>query len=115
MNRLFVDLYLDEDVDVLIGELVQARGFSVLTTRDAGNLHVEDEEQLRFASQRGLTILTHNRVHFERLAEQYVVDGASHAGIIIARRRNPYEICRRLLVLLNAVTADEICNQIRYI
>jgi len=48
MNRLFVDLYLDEDVDVLIGDLVQARGFSVLTTRDAGNLHVEDEEQLRF-------------------------------------------------------------------
>jgi hypothetical protein len=27
MNRLFVELYLDEDVDVLVADLVSARGF----------------------------------------------------------------------------------------
>jgi hypothetical protein len=48
--RLFIELYLDEDVDVLIADLLRARGFSVLTTRDAGRLHATDEEQLAFAA-----------------------------------------------------------------
>ncbi len=29
MNQLFIELYLDEDVDVLIADLVRARGFKV--------------------------------------------------------------------------------------
>lgn len=33
MSRLFIDLYLDEDVDVLVAELVQARGFEVLAQK----------------------------------------------------------------------------------
>jgi len=36
-------------------------------------------------------------------------------GIIIAVRRPPYEIVRRLSLILNQVTADEIQNQLRYI
>ena len=38
MNRLFIELYLDEDVDVLVADLLRARGFVATTTRDAGNL-----------------------------------------------------------------------------
>jgi hypothetical protein len=34
MSRLFIELYLDEDVDVLIADLVRARGFRVTTTRE---------------------------------------------------------------------------------
>ena len=46
MTRAFIELYLDEDVDVLVAELVRARGFSVTTTRDAGQLGNTDAEQL---------------------------------------------------------------------
>jgi hypothetical protein len=35
--------------------------------------------------------------------------------IIIAVRRSPYEIVRRLLAILNHVPADEMKNQLRYI
>ena len=52
MSHLFIDLYLDEDIDVLVADLV---------------------------------------------------------------RRSPYEIVRRLLIILNHVTADEMENQLRYI
>jgi hypothetical protein len=38
-----------------------------------------------------------------------------HYGIIFAVRRPPQEIARRLLVILNQVTADEMENQVRYI
>ena len=42
MNRLFIELYLDEDVDVLIADLVRARGFHATTTQQAGRAHAED-------------------------------------------------------------------------
>ena len=54
-------------------------------------------------------------MHFERLVEEHFHTGRDHAGVFIAARRVPGEIVRRLLVILNAVTADEMKNQVRYL
>lgn len=115
MSRLFVELYLDEDVDVLVAELLRAYGFSVRTARDAERLQISDAEQLAYAVRQGKAFLTHNRADFEKLARDYFASGQHHCGIILAVRRTPYEIVRRLLHLLNQVTADEMENQVRYI
>ena len=58
---------------------------------------------------------THNRADFEFLAHQYFNSGQKHYGIIIAVQRPAHEIARRLLVILDRVTADEIEDQIRYV
>lgn len=115
MTQLFIELYLDEDVDVLAADLVRARGFDVLTTREAGRLHATDEAQLAFAASKGRTLLTHNRADFETLHSLYAATGKHHAGIIVAVRHPVYEIVRRLLLLLNHVTADEMADQLRYV
>lgn len=115
MSRLFIELYLDEDVDVLVADLVRAKGFLATTTRGDGQVGNNDEEQLAYAISQQKTLLTHNRTDFEQLARRYVAGGLAHYGIIIAVRRSPYEIARRVLVLLNQVTADEMENQLRYI
>ena len=115
MSRLFIKLYLDEDVDIMVAELLNVYGFAALTTRDAARLGAEDEEQMGFAAREGMTLLTHNRVHFEALASEYFTAGKEHAGIIIAVQRSSYEITRRVLQILNHVTADEMKNQLRYI
>jgi hypothetical protein len=115
MNGLFIELYLDEDVDVLIAQLMRARGFAVVTTQEAGQLRNSDVEQLASAVSQHKTLLTHNRVDFETLAQTYLSAGQTHNGIIIAVRRPPREIARRLLRILNAVTAEEMQNQVRYI
>lgn len=115
MNELFLSLYLDEDVDVLIAHLIQARGFNVTTTRNERQLHSDDDVQLEYAVSRQMTLVTHNRVHFEHLAEMYFQAGRMHFGIIIATRRSPYEVARRLLAILNQIAAEEMINQIRYI
>jgi len=115
LKHLFIRLYLDEDVDVLVADLVRARGFHVTTTQEAGQIGASDEEQLAFASSRGQAILSHNRADFETLGRQYFEEGRPHSGIIIAVRRRPMELVHRVLVLLNRVAADEIENQIRYI
>jgi len=115
VNRFFIELYLDEDVDLLVADLLRARGFVATTTRDAGKLQSSDAEQMACAVGRQETLLTHNRADFEALARTYHATGQSHHGIIIATRHPPYEIVRRLLLILNQVTADEMQDQLRYI
>lgn len=115
MKRLFIALYLDEDVDVLVAALLRSRGFVVTTTQEANQLQARDADQLTYAVQQGRAFFTHNRVDFETLAQAYGATGRSHCGIIIATRRRPHELVRRLLRILNHVTADELENQIRYI
>lgn len=114
-KSVFAELYLDEDVDVLIAELLKARGFSAVTTRDAKLLSADDEQQLAYAVSEGKTFLTHNRADFEALVQQYFESGDHHYGVIIATRHPVYEVVRRLLIILNQVTADEMENQVRYI
>jgi predicted nuclease of predicted toxin-antitoxin system len=115
MSRLFIELYLDEDVHVIIADLLRARGFVTMTARDAGLLERSDEAQLAYAVSQRKTLLTHNRHDFEALAREYAAAGETHHGIILARRYPPYEVVRRLMRLLNHVTADEMMNQVRYI
>jgi Domain of unknown function (DUF5615) len=113
--RLFIELYLDEDVDILIADLIRARGFSVLTTREAGNVHLGDDFQLAYAANQSRAIVAHNRLDFERLHNAYVALGQHHHGIIIGMRRPPHHRTQRLPTLLNQVTADEMDDQLRYI
>lgn len=115
MPSTFIRLYLDEDVSVLVGEMIRARGFDVLTTRDAGNLAASDKKQLEFSTHDGRVLLTHNRVDFERLATEYFEDQIEDSGMILAVRRLPTDLVFRLLSILNTVDADEMVSQIRYI
>lgn len=115
MSALFISRYLDEDVSVLVAKLLQSRGFSVTTTLDAHQIGSTDAEQLAFATSQHHAILTHNRADFEKLAAEHFAANHPHSGIIIAVRRSPYELARRLLTLLNEVSADEMENQVRYI
>lgn len=115
MSRLFAELYLDEDVDVLVAQLLRARGFSATTTVEAGQLHASDTTQLAYAATNQLAFVTHNREDFKSLHGQYSTSGRQHSGVIVAVRRPPHAIATRLLAILNHVTADELENQIVFI
>lgn len=77
MSGLFVELYLDEDVDVLIADLLRAHGFSAISALEAGQLHKDDREQLAYAVSQRKTLLTHNRADFEALALSYLLRAKS--------------------------------------
>ncbi|MFY4728344.1 DUF5615 family PIN-like protein [Nitrospira sp. BLG_2] len=101
---------------MLLGEWLRPHGFDVLTTRDASNLGLSDDAQLRFATERQRALLTHNRIDFERLHRAAIDGHASHAGIIIANRRASHaDVARRIMKLLNFFTADAIKNQLLYL
>jgi predicted nuclease of predicted toxin-antitoxin system len=115
VSSLFICLYLDEDVNVLVADLLQARGFDVITARDAGQLHATDAQQLAYAVTQARTLVTPNRTDFEELVQSYFDSEQMHYGVIFAVRRSPQEIAQRLLAILNQVTSDEMQNQVRYI
>jgi hypothetical protein len=115
VNRLFIELYLDEDVNILVATLVRSRHFVAVTAQEAGQLQKSDAEQLEYAVSQGKALLSHNRRHFEVLAQEYVATGRTHYGLILAARHSPYELLRRLLLILNHVTADEMQDQVRFI
>lgn len=115
MDKIFIEIYLDEDVNVLIADLVRSRGFAVRTTQETGNLGKTDYEQFEFAQNTQSVLLTHNRVDFERIVQEYFISDKTHFGLIIAARHSPQEVTQRLLGILNKFTKDEMKNQIIYI
>jgi Domain of unknown function (DUF5615) len=114
-GQLFIELSLDEDVDVLVAKLLRARGFVAVTTQEAGLLGSTDDEQPAHPISERKALLTHNRRDFERLATASSTATQKHHGIIIAARHDVHELVRRLLLVLNHTTADEMENQVRYI
>ncbi len=117
-----IRIYLDEDVNVLVGEMLRARGRDVLTTRDAANLGIDDEAQLSYAAATNRVFITHNRVDFERLAVRFFERaltgesvGGSHSGIVIAYRRPSRELTLKILQTLKGLNAADMSNQLRYI
>ncbi len=99
-----ISIYCDEDVDILIKPLLEAKGFKVLTTLDEKMLGASDIQQANYAIKKGLTFLTHNRLDFEQLYINLANEGRDHPGIIIATRRNVYELARRISRVLAAYT-----------
>jgi len=65
VNRLFANVYLDENIRVLVADLLEAGGIRAVTTRDANRLGESDDSQLRFAADTQMALLTHNRRDFE--------------------------------------------------
>jgi hypothetical protein len=111
----WIELYFDEDVDPLLGKLIRARGYVYKTTPEAEMIGSTDAAQLAFAFKEARTIITHNRAHFEQLAADYFASGRTHWGIVIAVRRPPHLLARRLLVVLGATSRASMKNQLVYI
>lgn len=74
-------LYSNENFPLPAVEALRRLGHDVLTSHDAGksNAGIPDDEVLRFATENGRAVLTHNRQDFIRLHRE----SADHAGIIV--------------------------------
>jgi hypothetical protein len=115
LNNLFAAIYLDEDVPVVVAELFRAYGFKAVTAREAGQLGKEDREQLAYATSHSMVLLSHNRVDYDILAREYYEAGMHHKGRILAVQHPPYKLARKVMVILDRFTADEIEDTVLYV
>jgi hypothetical protein len=117
-ERRLVAIYADEDVTDLLAPLLRERGFQALSTAEADNFGLTDEEQLEFATLHQHAMLTYNRDDFIFLARRWYDQGREHAGIILSpqfRRREVGELLRQISNLLKTVPAEEMWNTVRHL
>lgn len=112
---LFARLYFDRHVIGRLADDLRAQGYDVLRTEEAGLDTATDEEQLALAAREGRALLTFNIRDFAPLHATWQAAGRRHAGIVVSRQMGGREYAplrRRLLRLLNEMTADEIADNL---
>jgi len=114
-SPLFIRLYLDEDVHKRVATAIRLRGFDVVSAHEVGHWGLDDEEQLSYAAAEGRALFTYNTPDYLQLHLGWLQCGKGHYGIIVSDQLPIAEAVRRLLNLLNRVTADEMRNQIRWL
>jgi hypothetical protein len=112
-----VRLYFDEDSSrhALAREL-RARGADIATAAEVGTLGKSDEAQLEWSTSSGRALYSFNRGHFYGLHTAWLQASRSYAGIILSRQDlSVGEQMRRLLRLINSLTAEEMRNRIEFL
>jgi predicted nuclease of predicted toxin-antitoxin system len=113
-----IRLYLDEDaMSRSLARELRARGIEVTTTISEGMLGRDDAAQLEFAKTQGRVIYTYNVADYYRLHTEYIMQGKTHAGIILGnqRRYTIGEQIRRVLKLMAALSAEDMQNRAEYL
>jgi predicted nuclease of predicted toxin-antitoxin system len=116
--RLFVALYTDEDITTELAPALRRRGYIAQSTAEAGNAQLSDEAQLMYATEQGMAILTYNAQDFIPLAHRWFLTKRAHAGIVLSEQfsqRQLGALLRRVLRLLNSLTADKLHNRIVFL
>lgn len=108
-----VSVYLDADVDPALARQARLRGFDVVSAYEVGNGRLLDPDQLTYAAEHGRVILTHNARDFAPLFDEWWDSSHQHPGILVSEQLPVGELLRRLLRMLNTVTADQLANTYR--
>ncbi len=113
-----IRLYFDEDSmrHVLITAL-RARNVDVVSSLEARMIERKDEEHLEYATTYSRVLYSFNVGDFCRLHTQYLSEGKSHAGIILApqQRYSVGDQMRGLLKLIGAKSMEEMQNQLEFL
>ncbi len=108
-------LFLDENIWQGLTHALRQRGYDALHVYDVQRDGMADESQLAFAAEQGRAVLTYDNQDFAQLAELWYEAGRDHAGIVLSQELERGELLRRVLNLLQAVSAEEMANTVRFL
>jgi hypothetical protein len=115
---LKIALYFDKDAQNT--GLIQAlglRGIDAIGAWAVGMREQKDEEHLRKASALKRTLYSFNVRDFHRSHGEFLAQGRSHAGIILAKQQH-YSVgeqMKRLLKLIATKPPEEMVNQLEFL
>ncbi|MGA9382987.1 MAG: DUF5615 family PIN-like protein [Phormidium sp.] len=113
-----IRIYIDEDS--MKQALVIALGNSavdVITVSNVNRTGYSDEEQLKWATEEGRVLYSANIADFCRIHSVLMVQGGSHAGIILVQqqRYSVGELLGGILNLMEAISAEDMMNQVVFL
>jgi len=93
--------YFDEDaMSRNVIQSLRLRGLDVSSVSEAGLLHRPDETQLAFATQQSRVLFSFNVAHFCKIHSEWLAQGKSHTGILLAHQHRRYSVGTQLRGLL---------------
>ena len=111
-----VRLYLDEDtISRALITALSARNVDILSAHVAGLMSAPDEEHLRFATSAGRALFTFNTRNFVRLHTEWLSSDRHHAGIIVSDQIQVGQLIRRLLRLLDGLSAADMRDRLEFL
>lgn len=111
--KLSIRLYLDADVDTKLAANLRIAGYDCVSAREVGNTAVDDESQMVYATNERRVLLTHNIQDFVPIFRNWWYANLNHHGIIVSQQIPLGELQRRMVRLLDTLTADEMTNNLR--
>lgn len=104
-----IRFHLDENVNSAIATGLRGRGVDVTTTREAGLIAADDEEQLKFAKSEGRVVVTHD--------DDFLRVQIDHTGIVYCGqgRRAIGEIIQWLILMWEVLDSEDIENKVEFI
>jgi hypothetical protein len=107
MAWLGVRIYLDENVNVHVMDVLRQRGYDVTHALIEGNMQLPDEQHLRWANGQGRAVVTHDFADFVRLHTEFIQRHEQHEGIILVPVRPLRELAGRLSKHLDSYAPAE--------
>ena len=110
--------YFDEDAaDRALIEALRTRGFEVLSPHESGLLGADDERQLRWCTEHGYVLVSHNVGDFCRHHRDFLARGEDHSGMVLIRQQTLGigEKLRRLIRLASSRSAEDMRNRIEFL
>ena len=107
-----IKFHLDEHVDPDIGKALRRHGINVTSTNEAGLRTYNDHAHLEFIQCEGRVVVTHD-ADFLRYARQV----QNHPGIAYCQMetRSLGEIIRRLILIYEVLTPEEIIGRVEFL
>jgi len=106
-----IRFYLDESVNIAVCSGLRRRGAYAITTRDVGALGLTDIEQLEYATQNSLVIVTHDDDFLS------IAMNKKHSGIVYVHQQkySVGDFIRQLKLLWDVTDAEDMRNHIEFL
>lgn len=108
-------LLLDEHIWAYLAKILREQGFDVIHVNEVNLIATPDDRILQYAVGEHRAVVTFNIKDFIPLAIQYYEDGKEHYGVVVSSHLSRGELQKRVIRLLESVTAEELMNAVRYL
>jgi hypothetical protein len=113
-----IRIYIDEDsMKQALVIALRNSAVDVITASNVNRTGYSDEEQLKWATEEGRVLYSANIADFCRIHSVLMVQGGSHAGIILVQqqRYSVGELLGGILNLMEAISAEDMMNQVVFL
>src|SRR5260370_27094411 len=107
MAGLGIRIYLDENVNFHVRDVLRQRGYDVTHALAEGNVQMSDDQHVRWATAHSRAVVTHDFADFARLHTDFTRRHEHHEGVILVPARPLSELVARLSNHLDSHTPAE--------